>query len=732
MRFTVKAKLASAFGAVIVLSMITGGVAYVKLSQLAETSEGLVSRATRIDKSGQLETTLLLQVRAEKNIIIASTDQEIAGYADEIKTLRSEASQLRDQIYAIASETGKTLLTKFSADYEKMNAVEDEVIKLGRLNSNNRAAQFWSGDGVSAVKAFDEAFDAAMAELNRMPASPETAKALFALQTIRLESARAQRMLAQATSADNMDVLNAFLANLTERVGLMSKALEQATPQLTPLGVSASGVVAASDRVLKALARGAEIVRDGGNIKAAALSGSEGRAAVTAALAASGDYVAYVRKSMADAAAEAAQAASQAQLLLIGTVAVSLLIAFVSALWIALNISRGLSRAVGLADAVALGDLSQKIEASSNDEVADLIKSLNSMTVSLNATARVADAIASGDLMVEAKPLSDKDTLGIALEKMLEKLQAVVGEAVSAAQNVSSGSQQLSASAEQLSQGATEQASATEEASSSMEEMASNVRQNADNASQTEKIARQSAQDAETSGAAVTRAVKAMETIAEKITIVQEIARQTDLLALNAAVEAARAGEHGRGFAVVASEVRKLAERSQAAAAEIGTLSTDTVKSAQEAGTMLVRLVPDIKRTAELVGEITAACREQDVGSAQINQAIQQLDQVTQQNAAASEEVSATSEELTAQAEQLQRTISYFRIETSGASRAAAPRDGSLDKAVTQLKTKAAVMRAKEAPAKAPVKKAAASRAKGFALDLHPGEDEMDAEFRRA
>ena len=205
-----------------------------------------------------------------------------------------------------------------------------------------------------------------------------------------------------------------------------------------------------------------------------------------------------------------------------------------------------------------------------------------------------------------------------------------------------------------------------------MEEMAANVKQNADNANQTEKIAAQSAKDAEASGVAVGRAVKAMQTIAEKITIVQEIARQTDLLALNAAVEAARAGEHGKGFAVVASEVRKLAERSQAAAADIGTLSTDTVKVAQEAGEMLAKLVPDIKKTAELVQEITAACREQDVGSAQINQAIQQLDKVGQQNASASEQVSSTSEELASQAEQLQSTISFFRIEHAG--RGEAPR----------------------------------------------------------
>jgi methyl-accepting chemotaxis protein len=264
-----------------------------------------------------------------------------------------------------------------------------------------------------------------------------------------------------------------------------------------------------------------------------------------------------------------------------------------------------------------------------------------------------------------------------------------------------------------------------------MEEMASNVKQNADNANQTEKIAAQSARDAEASGAAVGRAVNAMQTIAEKITIVQEIARQTDLLALNAAVEAARAGEHGKGFAVVASEVRKLAERSQAAAAEIGTLSTETVKVAQEAGNMLSKLVPDIKRTAELVEEITAACREQDVGSAQINQAIQQLDKVGQQNASASEQVSSTSEELASQAEQLQSTIAYFRIEQGGKGNAPAP----IERAVNQLRAKAATMAAVERPAKKPQARPAravkAAGGGGFAFDMNDGDDDRDADFQR-
>lgn len=275
-------------------------------------------------------------------------------------------------------------------------------------------------------------------------------------------------------------------------------------------------------------------------------------------------------------------------------------------------------------------------------------------------------AVSAGNLMVDVE-LERKDELGRlakGMRNMVGRLREVVGDVNSASENVASGSEELSASAESLSQGATEQAASIEEVSSSMEEMASNIKHNADNAVQTEQVAEKSQEQADQSARAVAEAVSAMKSIAEKILIIEEIARQTNLLALNAAIEAARAGEHGKGFAVVAAEVRKLAERSGIAAAEISELSASSVEVAEKAGAMLGELVPSIRRTAELVQEIAAASNEQNSGVTQINKAIQELDSVIQQNASASEEMASTSEQLSRQGQQLQQAMSFFCLES--------------------------------------------------------------------
>lgn len=285
------------------------------------------------------------------------------------------------------------------------------------------------------------------------------------------------------------------------------------------------------------------------------------------------------------------------------------------------------------------------------------------------------DQIASGDLNVQMVKATSKHEIGQLLkatQTMLTTLQRVVTEGQAVADHVTLNSQQMSSSAAQMAQGASAQAAAAEEASSSMEQMVANIRQNADNALQTEEMAMKAATDADESGRAVAAAVNAMKQIAQKITIIEDISRQTRMLSLNATIEAARAQEQGRGFAVVAAEVRALAERSQTAATEIMALAGDSVIKAEHAGEMLRKLVPDIQKTTELVQEIRAASKEQYTGTEQINQAIQQLDRITQQNAATSEGLEVTAEKLDLQAQHLQQTIAFFKVaqhaEETGAS----------------------------------------------------------------
>ena len=329
---------------------------------------------------------------------------------------------------------------------------------------------------------------------------------------------------------------------------------------------------------------------------------------------------------MEKAGVEAEELVKQTRNLILILAISAIIIAVAFAWWVTTSITRPVTEAVSAAQAIAEGDLSVNIKVDNKDEVGQLMS---------------------------------------AMQTMVGKLAEIIGEVRTAADNLGNASGQVSATAQSLSQSSSEQAASVEETTASMEQMSASIVQNTENAKVTDGMAATASRQAVEGGEAVARTVGAMMTIADKIDLVDDIAYQTNLLTLNA-VEAARAGEHGKGFAAVAAKVIKLAERSQVAAQEIGQVAKESVKLAEQAGSLLGEMVPSIQKTSGLVQEIAAASQEQRSGVGQINGAMGQLKQATQQNASASEELAATAEELSSQAAQLQELMTFFRLANSG------------------------------------------------------------------
>ncbi|WP_210527209.1 methyl-accepting chemotaxis protein [Rubellimicrobium arenae] len=374
---------------------------------------------------------------------------------------------------------------------------------------------------------------------------------------------------------------------------------------------------------------------------------------------------------------------------------VSVAFGTVSARWTIRIISKAFSDALDMAQRVARGDLTATATIERTDEAGEVMGSLNGMVLSL---------------------------------------RTIVERVLASSSQMTSGAVQLAAAAQQLTSSATEQAAATEEVSASVEEIAANIKQTAFNASETEIVAKRSVDETRGSGQSAAEAVRAMTTIAKKTTIVQEIARQTDLLALNAAVEAARAGEHGRGFAVVASEVRKLAERARAASEEIGELSESTVEISRSAGDKLQGLVPEIEKTASLISQITHANQELATGAAQITTAIHQIDAAAQQNTATAEQVASTAGLLASQAHELRASMGFFRLHAmkdQNQGSEAAPSGTSATATAAPFTT---LPSPEDVPAKPQELRPNVARpalSLGYDFVLAEGEDELDQQFRR-
>ncbi|TWX72763.1 methyl-accepting chemotaxis protein [Colwellia sp. C1TZA3] len=663
-KITLKALLYCTFAILFILIGLTSYLGLDALDGMNERLNKLINGpAEKVKLAARIRQDLLTISRAEKNIILAKTQQEMDDFAAVITQTQTEMLTKRLTLRNLVDETGKEKLDQFASTWDEYLKINEEVRQLARLNSNIRAKALSTG-------AAREAFDKAQQQMAILVKKADDDGSKFELIAENAVANNMEKQLSTITNNNKNEQITSFQGlldsqkkiklaanikyNLVEiqrgekniildtrqdKMDVFAKAIDDVAVDLQLRLNELNTLVDNEGKLLVAIFQKdynaylklnkqvREISRENGNALAFDLSAGKGRELLEQAELYLG---AIVRVN--DLAMDTDQQASD--------------ISFITA--------RNMLMIIALA-ALFVTVISAWI-----------------VIARINLISRVTQKIGAGDLTHQFDThTSDSDIYGV-LRSMNNNLRSIVGEIQEAATNVAAGSEESSATGQEIAQGSTEQAASLEEVTASMEEITANIAHSAGNAQQTEKIARKAAVDAENSGKAVIETVEAMKDIADKIGIIEEISRQTNLLALNAAIEAARAGEHGKGFAVVADEVRKLAERSQKAAAEIVARSKGSLEISEQAGSLLAQLVPDIQKTSDLVQEISASAREQTSGATEINAALQQLDQVVQQSAAAAEEMASTSEELSAQAEQMQSTMTFFNVDGSRVSRSTA------------------------------------------------------------
>jgi methyl-accepting chemotaxis protein len=656
---TIRKKLITAFSVLIVLMIVIFAIAFLRFREMnARMSEITNVTSHKVLLIGQIKHDITAISRDQKNMIATVDDEEMIEIGriidKEIKSINDNMAKLES-----LSDNETLVLVKSLKDIlEEYFRVQQNVQRIATQNTEIKAEEIADNES-------RDAFQKAMTTLNQIGAaanSREVIKSILELKQAVSEINSIERDMIIAKTDDD----------LNKHVGQVLDAEKIVEEKTTFLEASLSGEARALFNKFQTQyanyytfhlqVRNLAKANSGG--KAEEISVTQGEVIDDQADEVIGRIYDIINAQLSKDQVDTEEMYDNVVRTMIIVILLAIALGVLVASWLLRDVMTSLGMATGAIRKIAAGDFSADVKTNKGDEIGVMLRELQFMIEKLRSSVDVAKLVSKGDLTMDFSAMKNKGgDLDQALEEMVSNLRDIASAIYNGAENVSAASQQVASASQQMSQGAQEQASASEEVSSSMEQMVANIQQNTDNSRETEKIANKAAKDIQISSNAVSETVEAITTIAERIAIIEEIASKTDLLALNAAVEAARAGEHGKGFAVVAAEVRKLAERSQKAAAEITEISGKTVKSAEVSKQLLQNTLPDINKTAELVQEIAAASVEQNTGADQVNGAIQQLSTVTQGNASAAEQMSSNAEELNSQAEELKAAVSYFKLD---------------------------------------------------------------------